>query len=154
AALTPMMGASDIGVTYRPKITFSRAVDPATLTSGSFYATDSTGAVIAATITPIDGGTGAWLLFSDPLPGASTITLHVNGDEIKAQGDGALLDAAGTGTPGTDLTETFTTVSTTGVPGTTISGIVVDPGPDDTPMTVDDVKYAPDGVTDFANDQW
>ena len=45
-------------------------------------------------------------------------------------------------------------MSTTSVPGTTISGIVVDPGPDSTPMTPDDVKAAPDGLGGFANDTW
>ena len=46
AQLTPMMGASDVGVIYRPQITFSRAVDATTLTSSSFYATDTTGSVV------------------------------------------------------------------------------------------------------------
>jgi hypothetical protein len=157
ASLAPMMDASDVGVTYRPKVMFSRAVNAATLTSSSFYATDSTGAVVPGTVTPITDGDrnidGAWLLFTNQLPGASTITLHVQGDTIKGT-DGSLLDAAGSGTPGSDLTETFTTVSTTPVPSTTISGIVVDPGPDDTPMTPDDFKAAADGSLDFANDTW
>ena len=34
-----------------------------------------------------------------------------------------------TGTPGSSSTTTFTTVSTAPVPGTTLSGIVADPGP-------------------------
>ncbi len=38
--VTPIAGAVDVGVTYRPKVTFSRAIDPATLTSASFFATD------------------------------------------------------------------------------------------------------------------
>jgi hypothetical protein len=157
ASLTPTAMATDVGVTYRPKITFSRPVNPSTLTTSSFYATDSTGAVESATIvaTADSAGnvTGAWLLFNNPLPGASTITLHVAGNLIKGA-DGSLLDAAGSGAPGSTFTETFTTVSTASVPGTTISGIVVDPGPDDTPMTPDDVKAAPDGLTDYANDTW
>jgi hypothetical protein len=152
--LTPMMGASDVGVTNRPKVVFSRAVDPTTLTATSFYATDTTGETIPATILPFGDNTGAWLLFSNPMPGASTITLHVQGGQIKGLADGALLDAAGSGTPGSDLTETFTTVSTAPVPNTTIAGIVVDPGPDNTPMTQDDVKAAPDGLSDFAGDKW
>ena len=95
-----MVGADDVGVTYRPVITFSRPVDPSTLTRSSFYATDTTGAVIPATVLPTSDGTGAYLLFTNPMPGASTITLHVEGQDIKAQADGVLLDAAGTGTPG------------------------------------------------------
>jgi hypothetical protein len=153
ADLTPMMGASDVGVTYRPKITFSRPINPTTLTSSSFYATDSAGAVVPATVVPFSDNTGAWLFFTNPLPGASTITLHVQGDQIKGS-DGTFLDAARTGTAGSDLSETFTTVSTAPVPGTTITGIVVDPGPDGVPMTPDDVKAAPDGLADYANDTW
>jgi hypothetical protein len=153
ADLTPMMGESDVGVTYRPKITFSRPINPTTLTSNSFYATDSTGTVVPATIVPFSDNTGGWLFFNNPLPGASTITLHVQGDQIKGT-DSTFLDASGTGMAGSDLTESFTTVSTATVPGTTITGIVVDPGPDGVPMTPDDVKAAPDGLADYANDTW
>jgi hypothetical protein len=153
ADVTPMAGAGDVGVTYRPKVTFSRPIDPTTLTGSCFYATDSTVSAVAATIVPFSDNTGAWLFFTNPLPGASTITLHVQGDRIKGA-DGTFLDAAGTGTAGSDLSETFTTVSTAPVPGTTITGIVVDPGPDSVPMTPDDVKAAPDELADYANDTW
>jgi ABC-type bacteriocin/lantibiotic exporters, contain an N-terminal double-glycine peptidase domain len=64
--LTPASGASETGVTQRPKITFSRAVDVTTLTADSFYATDSTGAKLAATA----DATGAWLFLANPMPGA------------------------------------------------------------------------------------
>ena len=151
ASLTPAVMAMDVGVTYRPEITFSRAIDPSTLTSATFYATDTTGALIPATIVPLADGTGAWMLFNGPMPGASAITLHVVGNAIKAA-DGALLDAADTGVPGSIFTETYTTVSTAAVPGTTISGILADPGPDLTPMTPDDIKAGPNGLADFVHD--
>jgi hypothetical protein len=157
ADLTPMAMAMDVGVTYRPKITFSRPIEASTLTGSSFYATDSTGAVVPATIVPTTDSAGniigGWMLFDGQLPGASNITLHVVGSLIRGA-DGSLLDAGGAGTPGSTFTETFSTVSTASVPGTTISGIVVDPGPDDTPMSPDDVKAAADGLTDYANDSW
>jgi hypothetical protein len=89
ASLTPMAMATDVGVTYRPEITFSRPVNPSTLTTSSFYATDSTGIVQAATIVPITDSagntTGAWLLFNNPLPGASTVTLHVAATSSRAR---------------------------------------------------------------------
>ena len=116
-------------MTFRPKIIFSRPIDPATLTASDFYLTDSTGATIPTTIVPSDDGTYAWLFPTNPMPGASMITLTVDGSAIKAA-DGTLLDAAGTGTPGSVLHDTFTTVSTAALPGTTLSGIVADPGPD------------------------
>ncbi len=150
-SLTPASGTSDEGVTFRPVVTFSRPIDPSTLNSSNFYATDTTGAIIPATVVPSDDGTFAWLFFTNPLPGASTITLTVNGSSIEAA-DGSLLDAAGTGTPGSTLTQQFTTVGTTAVPGTTISGIVADPGPDDKPETTDDVKSGPDGILMTADD--
>ena len=153
-SLTPMNGDSNVGVTQRSLIQFSRAIDPGTLTTGTFYATDSTGAAIPATIVMQQDNLGAWLFFTNPLPGASTVTLHLLGSQIKALADGTLLDAAGSGKAGTDYSETFTTVSTAPVPNTTLSGIIVDPGPDNTPMTPDDVKAGANGLGDYANDTW
>lgn len=142
---TPANGAADVGVTYRPQITFSRAIDTTTLMAADFFATDSTGTVIPATIVPANDGTFAWLFFTNPMPGASIITVTVDGSRIKAA-DGSLLDAVGSGTPGSKLIFSFTTVNTAPVPGTSLSGIVADPGPDLLPGTRDDVAVGPDGV--------
>ena len=150
-SLTPSSGSTDVGVTFRPTVTFSRPIDVTTLTSSNFFATDTTGAVIPATIVPSDDGTFAWLFFTNPLPGSSTITINVNGSTIKAA-DGSLLDAAGDGTAGSTLTQQFTTVSTAALPGTTLSGIVADPGADGKPGTTDDVKPGPDGILMTADD--
>ena len=70
-----------------------------------------------ATIVPASDGSFAWLFFAQPLPGASTITMHVYGSTILAASDGALLDADGDGTAGGELTWTFTTVSLAGLLG-------------------------------------
>jgi membrane-associated phospholipid phosphatase/sugar lactone lactonase YvrE len=150
-SLTPASGSSDVGVTFRPTVTFSRPIDTRTLNGSNFHATDTTGAVVPATVVPSDDGTFAWLFFTNPLPGASTITITVDGSTIKAA-DGSLLDAAGSGTPGSKLAQQFTTVSTAAVPGTTLSGIVADAGPDGKPGTTDDVKPGPDGVLMTADD--
>jgi len=151
ANLTPAAGSSDIGVTFRPTVTFSRPIDAATLNNSNFFAADTTGNVVPATVVPSDDGTFAWLFFTNPLPSASTITITVDGSTIKAA-DGSLLDAADDGTPGSKLTRQFTTVSTSAVPGTTLSGIVADPGPDNKPGTTDDVKPGPDGILMTADD--
>ncbi|HQU41646.1 MAG TPA: Ig-like domain-containing protein, partial [Pirellulales bacterium] len=90
---TPQIGSGDVGVTYRPQVFFSRAIDTSTLTAADFYATDTTGAVVPATIVPAGDGTFAWLFFTNPMPGASTITVTVDGTQIKAA-DGSFLDAA------------------------------------------------------------
>jgi hypothetical protein len=151
ASATPSDGSIDVGVTQRPRIVFSRPIDPATLTPSDFYLTDTTGAALPTTIIAAGDGSGAWLYPTTALPGGSMITLHVVGASIKAR-DGTALDAAGSGTPGTSLQASFTTVSTAALPATTLSGIVADPGPDLKPGTTDDVAAGPDGVLMTADD--
>ncbi|WP_291862968.1 Ig-like domain-containing protein, partial [Accumulibacter sp.] len=148
---TPSNGADDVGATFKPQVVFSRSVDVTTLTSSTFYATDTTGAKLAATIVPAADGSFAWLFLTNPLPGASTITLHVVGDGILA-GDGQALDADGDGTPGGTFTSRFTTVSVTPIAGTTISGRLLDPGDDLKPMTFDDIRAGADGALHTADD--
>ncbi|ARQ13735.1 PAP2 haloperoxidase-like superfamily protein (plasmid) [Rhizobium etli] len=147
----PMTGAGDVGVTFRPKVTFSRPVDISTLTSNTFFATDTTGAKISAAIIPFADATGAWLFFDNPLPGASTIKLHIDGNAIKGL-DGTLLDADGDGASGGTFTGSFTTVNTAIVPGTTITGKVLDVGADRQPMTFDDVRAGPDQILHTSDD--
>ena len=144
--ITPALGSSEIGTTFRPQIFFSRPVDPTTLNNSNFFATDSAGQLLNATIVPSQDNDFAWLFFTDPMPGAETITLHVEGDTILGLADAQPLDADDDGTPGGTLTSIFTTVSLTPIPGTTIIGQVVDPGPDLTPMTSDDIDPGPDGL--------
>ncbi len=150
--ITPSDGASDVGSTFRPQIVFSRSVDPSTLTVNSFYATGSDGIKIPATIVPAADGSFAWLFFTSPLPGASTITIHVDGNQIKAANNQAMLDADGDGTAGGILETTFVTVSRASIPGTKLVGRVVDPGPDLEPMTFDDIRRGPDGIIHTADD--
>ena len=145
AAATPAADSGEVGVTFHPEITFSRAVDPATLTSQSLFATDPAGNPLDATIVPRLDGLGAFLFFAAPLPGASTITVHVNGDLILAAADGLPLDADGDGIPGGEQTYSFTTVNQVPLPGTTLVGRIVDPGPDLLPGTADDVAPGADG---------
>ena len=151
-ALTPDRYEADVGVTYRPSVSFSRAFDPATLTADSFYVTDSSGAKIPATIVPYKDGTGAWLLFDDAMPGAQRMSIHLEGNAIRSV-DGTTLDANGAD-PGVNLERHFTTVSTAGVAGTSITGIVLDPGADFEPGTRDDVLTGPNGLNDFAHNTY
>ncbi|MGE0417784.1 MAG: Ig-like domain-containing protein, partial [Acetobacteraceae bacterium] len=149
---TPDEGAVDVGVTQRPKIEFSRAVNAATLTAANFYATGPGGAVLATTIVPASDGSYAWLFFNDPMPGGSTITVHVVGSGIRAAADGTFLDADNAGNGSSTLTFSFTTVSTVGVANTKLVGQVVDPGNDGQPMTFDDTRRGPDGVPHTPDD--
>lgn len=150
--VTPQSGASDVGSTFRPQVFFSRPINAATLSNNNFYATDTTGQKLAATIVPSQDGTFAWLFFTIPMPGASTITLHVDGTTILAAGDGQALDADANGTPGGVFTSTFSTVSLVPLVGTTLSGTVLDPGPDLKTMTFDDVRAGADGVLHTSDD--
>ncbi|MDG0865163.1 choice-of-anchor D domain-containing protein, partial [Pelomonas aquatica] len=152
ASLSPTDGSTDVGSTYRPKLVFSRAVNTATLTSDSFYATGPDGSKIAASIVPAADGSYAWLFFTAPLPGGARITIHVVGASIRGASDGSFLDAAGSGLAGSSLTTSFTTVSLASVLGTKLVGRVVDPGPDLVPGTFDDVRRGPDGILHTADD--
>ncbi|HVX11566.1 MAG TPA: DUF4214 domain-containing protein [Pirellulales bacterium] len=152
-SVTPALGATDVSVTFRPVVTFSRPVNPSTLTSADFYVSGPDGTPLAATILPSADGMSAMLFITNPMPGASIVTLTVDGSKIKAA-DGTLLDAADNGTPGSVLHSTFTTVSETPVPGTTLTGIIADTGPDLTPDTRDNVLSGPDHVLGTADDQY
>ncbi len=145
-------GASDVGTTQRPQVFFSRAVNPATLTASSFYATGADGSVLSTTIVPAEDGSFAWLFPNAPLPGGATVTVHVVGSAIRAAADGAFLDGDADGTPGGTYSFSFTTVSLAPVSGTKLVGRVVDPGPDLEPMTFDDIGRGPDGIIHTADD--
>ncbi|MGS0754935.1 Ig-like domain-containing protein [Roseateles sp. GG27B] len=151
-SLTPADGGADVGVTQRPLVVFSRAVNTATLNSSTFYATGPDGSKLDATIVPSDSGSYAWLFFANPMPGAARITVHVDGSQIRAAADGTFLDADGDGVAGGAAAVSFTTVGQLSVSGTRLIGRVVDPGPDLLPMTFDDVRRGPDGVIHTADD--
>ncbi len=124
---TPASFASEVGSTFRPQVFFSRPVDPTSLNAANFYATDTTGAKLPATIVPAQDGSFAWLFFPNPMPGASTVTVHVLGDTIRAAADQQPLDGDENGTPGGTLTYSFSTVSLTPLPGTSLSSLLKNP---------------------------
>ena len=144
ANFTPLDGADDVGATYKPQVFFSRAVNPSSLNSNNFYATGPDGTKLAANIVPADDGSFAWLFFTQPMPGSSKITIHLDGSTILAAADGAELDADGDGTAGGSFTFSFSTVSLTPLIGTSLSGKVLDVGPDLKPMTFDDIRAGAD----------
>ena len=150
--VTPFMEEIEVGVTYRPQVFFSRAVDPATLTAESFYATGPDGERLPATIVPALDGSYAWLFFTNPLPGSSKITLHLDGAAVRAQSDDARLSINTDGVERTAIDWSFSTVSTTSVAGARLVGKVVDPGADLEPMTFDDMRRGPDGIIHTADD--
>ncbi len=150
SGVSPAEGASEVGSTFRPEVYFTRPVDPDTITSDTFFASDAAGNKLAARTVTSEDGLTAWLFFEDPLPGSNQITLTLDGSQIAAT-DGALLDGDGDGDPAGDFFSSFTTVSTTAVANTSISGYIVDPGNDLKPMTSDDYSSGPDGA-DYTDD--
>ncbi len=146
----PEHDASGVSVTFHPKITFSRPVDPATLTNGSVHATSS-GVDLPITVVPATDGMSAMLFFQSDMPGGSSIDVSLDGSAIHAL-DGTPLDANGDGIAGETFHLKYSTLSTTGVLGTTIAGIIADPGPDLIPHSFDDVRAGPDGIINTADD--
>ncbi len=151
ASFLPLNNATEVGVTFRPKVNFTRPIDTSTLTHSNFYVSDAAGNVLPTTIVPANDGSFAWLFVRDPLPGAARVTVTVDGSSIRAA-DNSLLDADGDGTPGGTLRYSFNTVSRTNLDHTSITGILADPGPDLQPGTRDDVQSGADGVLMTADD--
>ena len=151
SGFTPLDGATEVGVTFRPQISFSQPVNPATLGTNNFYASFG-GQTLPATIVPANDGSFAWLFFKQPMPGGARMRITVDGSSITAAQGGSALDATGAGTPGGVLTYGFTTVSLAPLAGTSLSGIVVDPGPDLIPRSDDDLRAGPDGRLGTADD--
>ncbi len=144
SAATPTAGASEVGVTVRPQVFFSKTVDPATLNANNFFAKGPDGQKLPATIVPANDATFAWLFFAAPMAGASQEQVTVDGATIRLAGGADLLDAANNGTPGSKLTFDFSTVSLAPLANTTVWGRIVDPGPDLLPYTANDSLPGPD----------
>ena len=149
-AHAPLDGMEEVGVRARPRIDFSKAVDAATVTGASFFATAG-GEAVPATIVVSNGGEHAWLYATGGLPGGAEVEITVAGGLIQAL-DGEVLDGDGDGAPGGIARFTFTTGSVVALEGTTLSGRVLDVGPDFLPLTADDVEAGPDGQVGTEDD--
>ena len=131
----PSSGASEVGVTVRPRVYFPKPILPGTLNSNNFYASFA-GRKLPARIVPANDGTFAWLFLDPPMPSASQIQVTVDGSTISVI-SGEILDADADIAPGGRFN--FSTVSITPIPNTVLSSRIVDPGPDLIPRTADDV---------------
>lgn len=147
----PSNGEGDIGVTVKPEIFFSEAVDLSTLTSQSL-SMSAGGGTLSANIVPSDDGMFVWVFPSESVPGSSTVTVSVNGDLIRPAAGGTALDADGDGSPGGTLSFSYSTLSLQASFDTTLSGVIADPGPDGEPMTADDSGPGADGIVGTADD--
>ena len=144
--VTPAAGANDVGSTQRPKVTFSRPILTSTLNSDNFFATDTTGAKLPANIVVTDDGTAAWLFFYQP--DAGRLDHHRHGG-WRDHPRGRRLPAGRRRhrrRRAASSRSASRTVSLASLPGTSLTGILADPGPDLRPNTIDDVRRGPDGV--------
>ncbi|MEM6743413.1 MAG: hypothetical protein AAF676_06720 [Pseudomonadota bacterium] len=82
------------------------------------------------------------MVFDALLPGATRVTLHLEGGRLSEM-DGAPLDEDGDGSAGGDFAVGFSTLSGTATPGTTLVGRVLDTGPDLRPMTTSSCGPSP-----------
>jgi hypothetical protein len=138
--LDPASGATQVGVTVRPKALFPKPIDTSTLNSNNFYASFA-GQRLPATIVPSSDGTWAWLFFNPAMPNAAQVQVTVDGSTIRTR-LGLPVDAAGAGVSGSMAAFNFSTVSVAPLINTWVVGRIVDPGPDLVPRTADD--YIPD----------
>ena len=134
--LDPASGATQVGVTVRPKAMFRKPIDTSTLNSNNFYASFA-GQRLPATIVPSSDGTWAWLFFNPAMPNAAQVQVTVDGSTIRTR-LGLPVDAAGVGVPGSMASFNFSTVSVAPLINTWVVGRIVDPGPDLVPRTADD----------------
>jgi hypothetical protein len=149
----PSDGATEVGVTFRPKVSFSEPVNPASLTTNSFYAS-AAGRLLNAAIVPANDGTFAWLFLQQPMPGGTEVRVTLDGSRIFSAKDGVMLDPDGDGAAGGVADFAFTTVSVQALAGTSLSGIVTDPGPDTIPRTADDLSAGVDGQVGTSDDRF
>ncbi|MBI3416427.1 MAG: Ig-like domain-containing protein [Verrucomicrobia bacterium] len=149
----PLDGANEVGVTFRPQIFFSRPIDPTSLSSNNFFATAG-GSILDANIVPANDSSFAWLFFKQAVPGGTRVQVTVDGSTIRSADGTTALDADDDGQPGGTRKFEFTTVSNVALPGTSLEGIVVDPGPDLKPRTFDDFEVGVDETFGTADDVW
>jgi hypothetical protein len=109
---SPAVGATGVSTGTTVTATFSRAMDPATITSSSFTLTPSGGSPVAATVSYTGATTTATLTPSAALANSTTYTANLT-TAVKAS-DGQALAAA--------VSWTFTTAPAGG-PGTTTTRI-------------------------------
>ena len=107
--LEPASGASEVGVTVRPKATFPQPIDISTLNENNFFASFASHKLPATTV-PANDGAFAWLFFDSPMPGASQIMVTVDGTTIRTK-LGQPLDVDADGLPGGMVHFNFSTVS-------------------------------------------
>jgi hypothetical protein len=108
-AKSPAAGATGIAVSAKPTATFSRAMDPTTITSSSVTLTPNGGVPVAASVSYDSATLIATLTPATPLAYSTTYTVKLD-STVKAQ-DGVALASS--------VTWSFTTIASTAAPTVT-----------------------------------
>lgn len=124
AKTSPANGEELVSLTRETIVYFDEPVDPDSVTSDNVYLF-ARGARVPATLRVSATERFVTLFPRDPLPASTQIRLTVDGSTIRGR-DGQLLDADGDGAPGGVLTADYRTLPLAFIPGTAISGRVLD----------------------------
>jgi hypothetical protein len=126
-SVLPLNGASGVGSGTTVSVTFSEAVDPATISAGTFQLRDPANTLVSAAVSYAAATQTASLVPNGPLAGSKVYTATVKG------GTNGVKDLAGNPLTG-DFTWSFTTAAVSNGPYTiwpaTTVPAVVDSGPD------------------------
>ena len=145
---SPQNGEGNVALTRETIITFSRPIRRVAYGPFSFSARFA-GQDLPATIHLSQDRKKIYLFYTNPLPETATVFVTVAGDFI-LDDNNRKIDADGDGIPGGSRSVSFTTLTTTSVPGTVICGRIfaseLDPnGGPSTNVPLENVRISVDG---------
>ena len=123
-SISPADGESMVNVNRETIVRFEDAVDPATVTTSAIQII-ANGAQVSGTIIVSSTERFATFYYDQPLSAATEVRVLVDGNLIMGR-DGLLVDADGDEVPGGIATADFSTLPLTSIPGTSVSGQVLD----------------------------
>jgi hypothetical protein len=123
-ATSPANGDQMVNVARETIVRFDERVNPATVTTDSFYLV-AKGQRVPGRVVVSSTERFATFFYDSALPSSTEVRIVVDGNQIRGR-DGALLDADGDGAAGGVATADFRTLPLTRIPGTNIFGYVYD----------------------------
>ena len=119
---SPVDGETDVALTRESIITFDYPLEPATITSDSFFATFG-GETLPVMLHVSPDNRVVTLFYQEPLPASAIVRVHVIGD-LLLDDLGNIVDADGDGIPGGVRFIDFDTITLTTLEGTRVCGRV------------------------------
>lgn len=119
---SPENGEDGVAVTRETILTFSAALNPATVTKSVFSAS-SAGKALDFRLHLSKDARQVTLFYSNPLPGGAAVQVKVDGASLR-DAVGGLVDVDGDNAPGGTTALTFSTLSLAMIPGTSVCGRV------------------------------